>query len=100
MPIQLVLGRDKRLLHRWVVGGDWCKAGGLAQLAEQWPEWMLGLVEGTLGLIGRSENELCVAVGAAMPVSTAHSDLLWLRLVRVGAVGLIRRWYVRWGLWL
>ena len=42
---------------------------------------MLGVVQGTLGLIGRSANELYVAVGAAMPVSIAHSDLLWLCLV-------------------
>ena len=61
---------------------------------------MLGVVWGTLGLIGRSANELYVAVGAAMPVSIAQSDLLWLRLVRVGVVVLLRRWYVCWRLWL
>ena len=83
-----------RLLHRWVVGGDCCGAGGLAQLAMQWLEWILGLVEGTLGLIGRPANELFVAVGVEMPVIIAHSDLLWLYLVHVGAVGLLHRWYV------
>ena len=46
-----------------------------------------------------SENELCMAVGAAMPVRIARSDLLWLHLVCVGAVGLLCRWYVHWGLW-
>ena len=35
MPMQLVLGQDIRLLYRWVVGGDWCGAGGLARLAKQ-----------------------------------------------------------------
>ena len=52
---------------------------------------MLGVVWGPLGLIGRSADELYVAVGAAMPVSIARSDLLWLRLVHVGAVGLLCR---------
>ena len=43
-PVQLVLGQDIWLLHRWVVGGDYFGAEGLAWLAEQWPEWMLGVV--------------------------------------------------------
>ena len=43
-PVRLVLGRDMGLLGRRLVGGDKCGAGGLAQLAEQWPEWMLGVV--------------------------------------------------------
>ena len=30
-----------------------------------------------------------MAVGAEMPVSIAHSDLLWLHLVCVGVVGLL-----------
>ena len=61
---------------------------------------MLGVVRGTLGLIGRSADELYVAVGAAMPVSIVRSDLLWLRLVHMGVVVLLRRWYVCWRLWL
>ena len=61
---------------------------------------MLGVVRGILGLIGRSADEFYVAVGAAMPVNIARSDLLWLRLVHVGAVVLLHRWYVCWRLWL
>ena len=44
VPMQLVLGRDIRLLCRRVVARDWCGAGGLAQLAEQWPGWIFGAV--------------------------------------------------------
>ena len=63
MLMQMVLGYDMRLLYGWVVGGDWYGVGGLAWLAEQQPEWILGVVDGTLGLIGRPSNELCVAIG-------------------------------------
>ena len=89
-----------RLLHRWVVGRDWCGVGGLAQPADQRLEWMLGVVEGTLEYIGRPENELCVAAGAAIPVIIACNDLMWLCLVGVGVVGLLHRRYIHWGLWL
>ena len=58
------------------------------------------MVQGTVGLIGRSVDELYVAVEVAMIVNIAHSDLMWLRLVRIGAVGLLHRWYVYWRLWL
>ena len=83
-----------------MVGGDWCGAGGLAWLAEQQGEWLLGVAEGTLGLIGKLADKLYVTVGAAISIVIACSNLLQLRLVSFGAVGLLHNWYVQGGLWL
>ena len=65
-----------RLPCKWVVGGDWCGAGGLAWRAEWWEECLLWVSEGTLELIGRPADRLGVAVGAAMPIRIACSNLL------------------------
>ena len=88
-PLQLVLVQCMRLPHRWLVGRDCCGARGLAWPAEWWEEWLLWLAEGTLELIGGLVDALGVAVGAAMPVRIACSNLLLLHLIYVGAKGLL-----------